>query len=170
MVDAKTLCDADGCSFVGTWVCELQEVSMKSSPIPLALCLSFLTSSALADSIFVEGHIRDLRTGMPIRAATVSLTDLRFATTDSSSSPEIVGKSVFTDDSGFFSIELREEELDREWVDISATCVTRSGVHQTDRFTHRVVLRLGTIRRDLYIDAFGSRRDRTCQLLFGFAD
>jgi hypothetical protein len=135
---------------------------MKSSLIPLALCLSLFGTQALADSIFVEGHIRDLSTGIPIRAAVVSLTDPRTAANHSP--PEVVGKWAITDDSGFYSIELREEELDREYLEISATCKTRKRIRTTDALTHRVVLRPGSIRRDLYIDAFRSRRSRTCQI------
>ena len=138
---------------------------MKSVVTPLILCLSLLATPSLADSIFVEGHVRDLRSGLPIRGASVSLTDPRSASTHFP--PEVVGKPAITDDSGFFSIELLEEELDRDYLDISAKCATPRGIRQTDRFTHRVVLRPGTIRRDLYINVFRVSQNRTCQVLLG---
>ena len=131
----------------------------------VAFILVFATS-ATADPLFVEGHVRNLQTGMPLRVAVVSLTDT--FSVPVGSPPEIVGKPALTDDSGFFSIELSEEELDRGWVEIAATCKTATGVRRTDRLTHRIVLRPGTIRRDLYIDAFRSRRNRTCQLPLEF--
>ena len=141
---------------------------MKSLLTALILCLSLLATPSLADSIFVEGHIRDLRSGVPIRGASVSLTDPRSASTHFP--PETVGKAVITDDSGFFSIELLEEDLYREVLDILASCMTRRGIRQTDRLTQRVVLRPGTIRRDLYIDAFRSRRNRTCKVAIEFEE
>ena len=141
---------------------------MKSFVTPLILCLSLLATPSLADSIFVEGHVRDLRSGVPIRGASVSLADPRSASTHFP--PEVVGKVVVTDDSGFFGSELREEELYREYLDIFARCITRRGIRQTDRLTHRVVLRPGTVRRDLYIDAFRSRRNRTCKVVTEFEE
>ncbi len=133
-----------------------------SSALRLAACILALAPSAAAEPLFVEGHVRNLRTGMPLRVAVVSLTDP--LSVPVGSPPEVVGKPVITDGSGFFSIELSEEELGRGWVEISATCKTPAGVRSTDRVTERVVLRPGTIRRDLYIDAFRSRRLRSCSI------
>ena len=137
-----------------------------SSALCLAVCILALAPSAAADPLFVEGHVRNLRTGMPLRVAVVSLTDL--LSVPLGFPPEVVGKPAITDGSGFFSIELSEEELGRGLVEISATCKTPAGVRSTDRLTQRVVLRPGTIRRDLYIDAFRSRRLRSCQLSIEF--
>jgi hypothetical protein len=47
---------------------------MKLSVVLVVLGLA-LSSAALADSIFIEGQILNLRTGMPLRGALVSLTD-----------------------------------------------------------------------------------------------
>ncbi len=140
---------------------------MKSSAMLVLLGL-VLSSAALGDSIFVEGQIRNLRTGMPLRGALVSLTDP--FSVPAGFPPEVVGKPSLTDDSGFFSIELEAEELDRGSVDISAKCKTTDGVRQTDRLNHPVALRSGTIRRDLFIEAFRRPRNRTCQALLGFVE
>ncbi len=142
----------------------------------VVVCVPLLAGSAAADSIFVEGHVLNLRTGVPLRAASVLLTDpLTGVIIGSRSYPDdVVGRGL-TDDSGFFSIELREVEPDRGPLAISATCRTPKAVRRTDRLTNRVVLRPGTLRRDLYIDAFRQRgagttgridRNRTCLTFF----
>ncbi len=137
-----------------------------SSALRLAVCILALAPSVAADPLFVEGHVRNLRTGMPLLGAGVTLTDpLSVPIGFPPGSPlEIVGKPDITDGSGFYSIELSEEELGRGRVEISATCKTPAGVRSTDRLTRRVVLRPGTIRRDLYLDAFRSRRLRSCSI------
>jgi hypothetical protein len=43
--------------------------------------------------------------------------------------------------------------------------VALNGGRRTDLLTHRVVLRSGTIRRDLFIDAFRPKVSRSCPLL-----
>ena len=123
----------------------------------IALCMAVAASPAIAETVFVEGHVFDMRTGAPVALAGVVI----FAPGSTHQPVIIIGKPGSTDGSGFYTIELELDSIDRnllDVLDISASCLKHLGVRTTDRLTNRLRLRPGTVRRDFYIGGLPHRR------------
>lgn len=131
-----------------------------------AVSLILLSASvAAAERAYVEGYVYNKLTGVPVTAATVSLTDLSSIVAVGMQPPvATVVRSTLSDGNGFYSIEVDLEPLGRSSLvtnDLAATCHTRNGTSRTNRWSTRVHLRPGTIRRDLFIEGLPNRRVAT---------
>ena len=124
------------------------------TPIPFLVCVlsSFAggvqaqTVSVDDQTIFIEGHVFNKRTGVPISGAMVVLPDPCFICASVSVPVELV-----TDANGFFSTAYQPTPPSAGFtIPITASCVGRRGVYagETD-----AILRPGTIRRDIYLSA-----------------
>jgi hypothetical protein len=96
------------------------------------------------ETIFIEGHVFDRRTGVPISGALVVLPDPCFIC---ASIPEPV--EIITDDNGFFGTAYRPVPRSAGFtISITASCVGQRGIYSGET---EAILRPGTIRRDIYL-------------------
>lgn len=99
-----------------------------------------------AETIFIEGHVFDRRTGVPISGALVVLPDPCFFICLGLGPVQII-----TDDNGFFATAYRPL-LPRGGagftIPITASCVGKRGTYSGET---EAILRPGTIRRDIYL-------------------
>jgi len=96
------------------------------------------------ETIFIEGHVFDRRTGVPISGAVVVLPDPCFICL---SIPEPI--RIITDDNGFFATAYRPRPLGAGFtILITASCVGKRGIYRGET---EAILRPGTIRRDIYL-------------------
>ena len=121
--------------------------------LAVALCIGLIEASSADAEGFVEGHVFNLRTGVPVANAQVPLVPsvpLRPHGCDSCASRLLL---ALTDESGFYSIHLSDAEVDlliAANVTIAAFCPTAAGLVRTGQ-TAAVDVRDGTVRRDLYL-------------------
>lgn len=124
---------------------------MRTQVLLLVSVMSSLVGSAQAQivdvddqTIFIEGHVFDRRTGVPISGAVVVLPDPCFIC---GSIP--VPVQLTTDDNGFFATAYQPRPPTAGLtIPITASCVGDRGIYSGET---RAILRPGTIRRDLYL-------------------
>ncbi len=127
--------------------------------LAVAASLAAIPILAHAEPTFLEGHVFNKRTGVPLRNAFVVIqTEIPLPVADCNGCSRFLGD--LTDSNGFYSFEFSETEVDLLAADrsigITASCVVSPEDSRTVGFSSPLVLRPGTLRRDLYIDA--SRR------------
>lgn len=106
------------------------------------------------DTIFIEGHVFNKRTGVPIAGAVIVLPDPCFLCLKI---PEPV--RLTTDANGFFSAAYRPvPPSPGVEIPIAVSCVLPSGVYSGGS---QAILRRGTIRRDIFLRVPG--RISRCQ-------
>ena len=124
---------------------------MRTLVLVLAGALALFIANARAQivdvddqTIFIEGHVFDRRTGVPISGALVVLPDPCFIC---ASIP--VPVRITTDDNGFFATAYQPRPPTPGFtIPITASCVGELGVYSGET---EAILRPGTIRRDIYL-------------------
>jgi hypothetical protein len=125
------------------------------------------SGSAQAES-FVEGHVFNLRTGVPVARALVVLTP-SVPLYSEHAPPGCVNCAsrlllAITDDNGFYSVHFSDAEVDvliPANVTINVICHTNRGPITTGQ-TAPVDIRDGTVQRNLYLPLRPRPRGRTC--------
>ncbi len=118
----------------------------------LLVSLTFTPVLALAESAFVEGHVFNKLTGVPLSWASVRI--LENITGPGRPLPVEVATG-FTDSNGFYQFEV--DEFLRSPIAIVVDCGTATGKIQGRSIAF---LRAGLIRRDIYLEA--NRRLTLC--------
>ena len=137
--------------------------------VALALIGVFCWCGSAQSEGFVEGHVFNLRTGVPVANAQVLLLAsvlLPAEGCENNCASRLL--LAFTDDSGFYSVHFSDREVDLlipANVTISARCPTQKGDVATGA-TRPVDVRDGTVRRDLYLPLPLRPRVRTCSSFF----
>jgi hypothetical protein len=117
----------------------------------LMVSLLFTPGLAAAQAAFLEGHVFNKRTGVPLSGAMVRVVE------DVTSGPLPVELGAgFTDANGFYQFTV--EQFLGFPATIEVVCVTPTGIL---RGGSSALLREGPIRRDVYLGA--SRRLTRCQ-------
>ena len=95
-------------------------------------------------TIFIEGHVFDRRTGVPISGALVVLPDPCFICAGIP-----VPVQILTDDNGFFATAYQPRPPSPGFtIPITTSCVGERGIYSGET---EAILRPGTIRRDIYL-------------------
>ena len=124
-------------------------------------CLAFLLPGSSygqgqMEETFLEGHVFNLRTGIPLKNAVVEVILFGPIRRDS----DFRRFYRLTNDNGFWEISLDPSDPTVYFVSLIPMCGTPKGLAPTHE--QRVSLRPGTMRRYLYVDAFRTRYASSC--------